>query len=264
MKKSTSILSAVMAASATLWIGVASAADMAVKAPVAPIPPPCTWCGFYVGLNAGASWSKNDDVYTATVGGTSITAVARPEKTSFIGGGQVGYNWQWGQFVLGIESDLAFRQHTDGANLVPFPAVPSDQVNITNSQNWLVTVRPRAGVAFGNVLLYGTGGLAFGEVEHSYQEIRVTTGQARMLADSSDKTGWAAGVGVQWAFAPNWSVGAEYLHVDLGSTTLAQGPSTVAGLAFPASQTIFANKSDMIRAKLDFQFSLAPPVVAKY
>jgi len=225
---------------------------MAVKAPVAPIAPPCTWCGFY----AGASWSRNNDVYTAFGPTTSITAEGQPNGTGFIGGGQAGYNWQWGQFVLGIEGDIAWRHRTDSANLIPLPALPSDQVNVTTSQNWLGTVRPRAGVAFGNVLLYGTGGLAFGEVAHSYQEIRVTTGQARTFADTAaTKTGWAAGAGVQWAFAPHWSIGAEYLHVDLGSTTLAQGPSTVAGFPFPGSQVTFTNKSDMVRAKLDWQFN---------
>jgi outer membrane immunogenic protein len=256
MKSSKLILSAAVTVSAILGVGAASAADMAVKAkaPVAAIAPPCIWCGFYVGLNAGASWTRNDDVYTFFGAGTPIIAAARPEATSFIGGGQVGYNWQWGQFVLGIEGDIAWRHHTDSANLVPFAGAPNDQVNVTNSQNWLGTVRPRAGVAFGNVLLYGTGGVAFGEVEHSYQEIRVTTGQARVLADTATKTGWTAGAGVQWAFAPHWSIGAEYLHVDLGGTTLAQGASTVAGLAFSASQATFTNRSDMVRAKLDWQF----------
>ncbi len=260
-----SVLSAAVAVSTSTLLGVStvSATDMAVKAPVAPTTPPCIWCGFYVGLNAGGSWSRNDDVYTAFGPASSLTAAARPSGSSFIGGGQAGYNWQWSQFVVGIEGDIAWRDRTDSANLIPSAAAPNDQVNVTNSQNWLGTIRPRAGVAFGNVLLYGTGGVAFGEVEHSYQEIRVTTGQARMLADTATKTGWTAGVGVQWAFAPNWSIGAEYLHVDLGGTTLAQGASTVAGLAFPASQATFTNRSDIVRAKLDWQFNLGP-VVAKY
>jgi outer membrane immunogenic protein len=256
-------LSAAAAISAVLGVSAASAADMRLKAPLAPIAPPCLWCGFYIGLNAGGSWDRNDADYIATAFGASITSSARTEGTSFIGGGQAGYNWQFGQFVLGIEGDIAWRHQTNSANMVPFAGTPSDQVNVTNSQNWLATVRPRAGIAFGNLLLYGTGGVAFGEVEHSYQEIRVTTGQARMLADTSTRTGWAAGAGVQWAFAPQWSIGVEYLHVDLGSTTLAQGPSTVAGLAFPTSQTTFTNRSDIVRAKLDWQFALGP-VVAKY
>jgi outer membrane immunogenic protein len=256
-------LSVAVAISAVFGVSGASAAHLPVKARVAPIAPPCLWCGFYVGLNAGASWTRNDADYMATAFGASITSSARTEGTSFIGGGQAGYNWQFGQFVVGIEGDIAWRHRTDSANMVPFAGAPTDQVNVANSQNWLGTVRPRAGIALGNVLLYGTGGVAFGEVEHSYQEIRVTTGQARMLADTSTRTGWTAGAGVQWAFTPQWSIGVEYLHVDLGSTTLAQGPSIVAGLAFPTSQTTFSNRSDIVRAKLDWQFGLGP-VVAKY
>jgi opacity protein-like surface antigen len=95
------------------------------------------------------------------------------------------------------------------------------------------------------------------------QEIRVTTGQQRILADFTTKTGWTAGVGADWMFMPGWSVGVEYLHVDLGSTTLAQGVSVSGGLIFPPSQVTFQNKSDMVRAKIDWHFNPAP-VVAKY
>jgi outer membrane immunogenic protein len=109
-----------------------------------------------------------------------------------------------------------------------------------------------------------TGGGAFGEVDHSYQEIRVTTGQQRTLSDSTTKGGWTVGAGFDWMFLPNWSLGAEYLHIDLGSTTLAQGPSVSGGLNFPASQTRFENKSDIVRAKLYWHFGGPGPVVARY
>jgi outer membrane immunogenic protein len=124
-------------------------------------------------------------------------------------------------------------------------------------------IRPKVGGAWGNFFLYATGGVAFGDVEHNYQEIRVTTGQQRILADSTTKTGWTAGVGADWMFMPGWSVGVEYLHVDLGSTTLAQGVSVSGGLILPPSQVTFQNKSDMVRAKIDWHFNPAP-VVAKY
>jgi outer membrane immunogenic protein len=124
-------------------------------------------------------------------------------------------------------------------------------------------IRPKVGGAWGNFCFYATGGVAFGDVEHNYQEIRVTTGQQRILADSTTKTGWTAGVGADWMFMPGWSVGVEYLHVDLGSTTLAQGVSVSGGLILPPSQVTFQNESDMVRAKIDWHFNPAP-VVAKY
>jgi outer membrane immunogenic protein len=112
------------------------------------------------------------------------------------------------------------------------------------------------------VLLYATAGGAFGEVDHSYQEIRVTTGQQRIFSDSTTKAGWTAGAGLDWMFMQNWSVGIEYLHVDLGATTLAQGASVSSGLPFPASQTRFENKSNVVRAKVNWRFG--GPVVARY
>ena len=250
-------------ASAISIVGAASAADMAVKAPPIALPPPCVWCGFYAGLNAGGSWSNNAADYTFLGATPPIFASASPQQSSFIGGGQIGYNWQWNSFVLGIEGDIAWRDRTATANLLPFvPGDTIDQVNTTNRQGWIGTIRPKVGVAWGNVLLYATAGGAFGEVDHSYQEIRVTTGQQRILADSTTKSGWTAGAGFDWMFMPSWSVGVEYLHVDLGATTLAQGASVSGGLAFPASQTRFENKSDIVRAKVNWHFG--GPVVAKY
>jgi outer membrane immunogenic protein len=146
---------------------------------------------------------------------------------------------------------------------MPFvPGNVTDQVNTTNKQGWLATVRPRAGVAWGNALLYVSGGAAFGDVEHSYQEIRVTAGQQRIFADSTTRTDWTAGAGVDWMFLPKRSIGVEYLHVDLGATTLAQGASVSGGLASAPSQTRFENKSDIVRAKLDWYFG--GPIMARY
>lgn len=261
MKKS--FVWALASAISIVGLGAASAADMAVKAPPIALPPPCVWCGFYAGLNAGGSWSNNAADYTFLGATPPIFASASPQQSSFIGGGQIGYNWQWNSFVLGIEGDIAWRDRTATANLLPFvPGDTIDQVNTTNRQGWIGTIRPKVGVAWGNVLLYATAGGAFGEVDHSYQEIRVTTGQQRILADSTTKSGWTAGAGFDWMFMPSWSVGVEYLHVDLGATTLAQGASVSGGLAFPASQTRFENKSDIVRAKVNWHFG--GPVVARY
>src|SRR5260221_14357531 len=95
---------------AVTGIGAASAADMAVKAmPPVAVAPPCVWCGFYAGLNAGGSWNQNAADYTFLGIVPPIFASASPQLSSFIGGGQLGYNWQWGAFVLGIEGDIAWR-----------------------------------------------------------------------------------------------------------------------------------------------------------
>jgi outer membrane immunogenic protein len=254
-----------VAAASVMFAGAASAADMAArpytKAPPPVIAPPCVWCGFYIGVNAGGTWDRNDATYTQFP--SLATASTRLDTSGFIGGGQVGYNWQWNNFVLGIEGDAAWRDRTASARLLPFaPGNVDDVVNVSNRQGWLATIRPRAGVAFNNALFYVTGGVAFGEVSHSYQELRLSTGQNRLFTDTDTRTGWTAGVGAEYKFVPNWSIGVEYLHVDLGSTTIASPASVSGGLPFPASQVRFENKSDIVRAKINYHFG--GPVVAKY
>jgi outer membrane immunogenic protein len=184
-----------------------------------------------------------------------------------IGGGQIGYNWQTSNIVFGIEADIDGRNATASANgLMPFaPADTFDQVNISQTDNWLSTVRGRLGVTFGNVLLYGTGGAAFGEVDHSYTQIRTTTGQALTLSDSDTRSGWAAGVGIEAMVWNNVSLGVEYLHVDLGTSTLVQGTAiTSGGLVFPPSSTSFQNRQDMVRAKLNWHFNFGGPLATRY
>jgi outer membrane immunogenic protein len=118
----------------------------------------------------------------------------------------------------------------------------------------LGTARGRLGFAFGDALLYATGGAAAGEVVHSFTEFRVTTGETRNLTDSPTKIGWVVGAGVEYRVWGNVSVGVEYLHVDLGSTTLINDASTVGALAFPTSQATFTDRSDIVRARLNWLF----------
>lgn len=237
----------------------AFAADMAAPVYKAPPPPPapvCIWCGFYIGVNAGGSWDNNDTATYIQTGGTGATASSSLNNSTFAGGGQIGYNWQFGAFVLGAEADIQGRDHTASANgLMPFAGDVIDQVNLSQTDKWFGTVRAKAGVAAGNALFYVTGGGAFGEVDHSYTEIRVTTGQARTLSDSQNRGGWSAGGGIEYMVWKNVSIGAEYLHIDLGNDTLVNPASVSGGLPFPTSQASFKNTSNVVRAKLNWHFN---------
>src|SRR5258705_10996900 len=176
---------------AILMTGDASAADMApryTKAP-APIPSPVyDWSGFYVGLNAGGAWNRTDVSATPNAafagdfsGTTAFIAANHPSrlnKDGFTGGGQAGYNWQRGQFLLGVEADINFvdskRSFAFGAgNVVP--------LSVTGSvaTDWLATFRGRVGLAANNVLLYATGG--FGVAELKYDETVAVTGNVSGL-----------------------------------------------------------------------------------
>jgi outer membrane immunogenic protein len=141
-----------------------------------------SWAGPYLGGNLGYAWGS--------VGNN-------PTKPSgFVGGVQAGYNWQYGCWVFGLEGDLQATGADD--TFAPWKF----------SNPWFGTVRGRAGYAFSNIFLYGTGGLAFGELR----------GETFGLSETHTNAGWTAGVGAEFGFAPNWSAKAEYLYVDLSNS----------------------------------------------
>lgn len=139
------------------------------------------WQGPYVGANLGYQWSA--------ITGNS----ARP--SGFVGGAQAGYNWQSNQFVLGAETDIQFSGSED--TFAPWKF----------SNPWFGTLRGRAGYAISNILIYATGGFAYGSV-------RV---ESSLTGASETKLhpGWVIGAGMEVALTTNWSARAEYLYVDL-------------------------------------------------
>jgi outer membrane immunogenic protein len=145
-----------------------------------------SWTGPYLGGNLGYEW------------GTTSNNPTRP--SGFAGGVQAGYNWQAGQFVFGGEADVQLSAASD--TFAPWKF----------SNPWFGTVRGRAGYAVSNFLIYGTAGVAFGELQAE------TVG---LLSENHANVGWAAGVGVEAGFAANWSAKVEYLFVDLASNTYA-------------------------------------------
>jgi outer membrane immunogenic protein len=250
------------AAIAGLSSGMAAAADLPVKIAMGPdflAPPPFSWTGFYIGINGGGAWSDNAVSYSQI--GTAGAASTRFNDKSAIGGAQAGFNWRLGPMVVGIETDFDGRHWTRSVTTTPLAGNTIDLVTLTQTENWLATARGRIGVAFGDALIYATAGAAAGEVEHSVTEFRITTGQTRILTDSPTRVGWVAGGGLEYRVWYNLSVGVEYLHVDLGNTTLANPASVVAGLAFAPSQATFTDRSDIIRAKLNWLFGWQGPRV---
>jgi outer membrane immunogenic protein len=260
----TSFLTAVAAIAA---IGSASAADMAVKAARPMVAPVLAynWTGFYIGGNAGYSW-RDTDVTSYVLGGTAIIlpAVSSNQNVNgFIGGGQVGYNWQSGQFVLGVEADAAWRDGRATTSFAFLNAPFNDVTTFSTRQNWLATVRPRAGIAVNNYLLYVTGGAAFEGIEHTVTENRTSVvGGLRNFTTDDTRVGWTVGAGVEAGFGP-WSVGLEYLFADFGNRTLSAPAQVVGGVPFPTSVVTFDDtQQHILRAKLNYRFG--GPVVAKY
>jgi outer membrane immunogenic protein len=230
----------------------AMAADMA-PAPVYKAPVPvavCTWCGWYIGANAGYAWSNSDSVNTFTTNLSAIPGLngdvggaiaaqgsgsVSTKSNGFIGGGQLGYNWQAGTIVYGLETDIqGLAGSNGGSSISNVGTVPGAAATIAStgtitsskSVSYLGTLRGRAGfLATPSFLFYGTGGLAYGGVKTSTTIVESlgftdtpgtfgTSGSA-----SSTRVGWTAGAGIEWLFWSRWSAKIEYRYYDLGSVT---------------------------------------------
>ena len=213
----------------------ASAADMAAARVYTKAPPPApvaTWTGWYVGLNAGGAVNDSRDTVEPTglflVGATSVFNPLRTDSASltgvgFTGGGQAGYNWQVDRTVFGIEADINYNGVNDVNSVnrvLAAPLVGSIIHSETDKIGWFGTVRGRLGWAVvPNFLLYGTGGLAYGQVRSASSVLFTSAGDTYVGSMDSTRVGWTAGAGGEWMIAPNWSVKAEYLYVDLGSSS---------------------------------------------
>lgn len=269
--------------------GSAFAADLPSRkdAPVyAPPAPLLTWNGFYVGLNAGYTFSDSNNIAVVTspllpsagiVTWAAGANAALPIKSDgFIGGGQIGYNYQFNSFVAGLEADIqgvaASGNSATTATAVPFRANTFfSTIAGTKSIDYLGTVRGRLGfLVTPTLLVYGTGGLAYGGVQTSATIFQFSALNGAFGAGagsfSDTRVGWAVGGGAEWLFAPNWSAKVEYLYYDLGSVTsqfALSGPP--APIPYAVSQSTSRFNGHIVRAGLNYHFNWgAAPVVAKY
>jgi outer membrane immunogenic protein len=250
MNKISTLLCA--AAAVAALSAPATAADM--RMPVKAAPPVAAifnWTGFYIGVNGGGAFGSNHNVdVTETFNNAVFVSGTWPgrgtfgglEPTGGFGGGQIGYNWQapGSIWVWGVEADLQGASIKDDA-FVTLPYISAgNTISIGASQklDWFGTVRGRVGIAFDRVLLYATGGLAFGQTKFELA-MTDTFGFVAAASDKDTRAGWVAGAGVEWAFAPNWSLKGEYQFIDLGRRSINVAERTLAG-----APTLFAIQSD--------------------
>ena len=251
----------------------AHAADLApiYKAPAAvPVPTVYNWTGFYIGGNAGGYWS-NWSSPIAIAASPSTAASTLPfggRDTFFVGGAQAGYNWQFDQWVFGVEGDWdakSWRSRTTiGAAGVPFLFLPGDSFEAKS--DWEASARLRVGYAWGPLLAYATGGVAF-------TDFRVSTafGASGVFPGSSatsNKTliGGTIGGGLEYAIGHNLSLGVEGRYTDYGGSTANLGSLAVFGPPFVFSAV--SSRSDLnsweVTGRLNWRFDWGAPVVAKY
>ncbi|PRD55195.1 outer membrane protein [Phyllobacterium myrsinacearum] len=172
--------------------------------------PAFTWTGFYAGVNAGYAFSGNDRVGFRERG-NFLGSIGTLEDNGFLGGAQVGYNYQINNFVLGLEADF---QGGDISDSISGP-LGNLNFNAHSKIDWFGTVRPRLGYAFDRTMIYGTGGLAYGNVKYSISD---NVGNA--ASESKTRAGWVAGAGIEHAFTDHLTAKLEYQYINLGTHTV--------------------------------------------
>ncbi|MDA9520786.1 hypothetical protein XI06_10495 [Bradyrhizobium sp. CCBAU 11434] len=292
-------------------VGSTYAADMAVKAP--PLPPPvvASWTGCYIGGDVG--WyhaHQNGDtsafpspgfgapaINGAGIAGYGVLPTSHGlSRDSVLGGGYGGCNWQQNKWVFGFEGDITWTDNKTGSDaqtvVGSFTGQPANfpplgtNMQLNSSTQWLASLRGRVGMVVGagdNVLLYGTGGVAFTDTKYS-AVFTPSTNPASLfgfgcpgaaattcfgtsaVAFSRNQVGWVAGAGVEWRVAPQWLVRVEYLHYGFDGASgivpavLANGAAACAGCGWRAN---WGNLDiDSVRVGAAYQFG--GPVVAKY
>jgi outer membrane immunogenic protein len=287
----------ILAATTLAAMGSAYAADLRpiLKAPVAA--PAFSWTGAYVGANVGGAWSHNNGdsdfgplfppfivlppavAVPTVIPGQLATLSGGGNKSGIIGGGQIGYNWQVNQVVLGVEADAvatglkdstASASRTIGA---PIFAVPVTQTVTVDSGHidWMATFRGRAGFAVDRALFYVTGGGAVAEIGGSTTTLvngpGISIPAGTFFANNGGSTtvwGWTVGGGIEWAFDNNWSVAGEYHHTDFGhrGSTFDIPSGLAAGPIFATGTSSSRLTVDQATARLNYRFG--GPIVARY
>ncbi len=263
----------------TLGAVAAQAADLPTRkeapAPVF-VPPPFTWTGFYIGLNAGGIWpsgSRNATLFAPADFAFPLTSYfpggLGSQSAGFIGGGQAGYNWQTGAFVIGVETDFdgtTLSKSIDHTGL-PFAGVGVPGVllgdtltlHAKTSLSWLGTTRARLGFVAtpdNRLLLYATGGVAYGGGSTNFSMYDAITGSYWSGNPSSTRVGWTLGGGVEYAVTNNITIKGEYLYADLGSSNFTTVGNLASSEFFPgvyASGKVSYNAS-IFRAGVNYKF----------
>jgi outer membrane immunogenic protein len=246
--------------------GPAMAADMPVKAPVYKAPPVAvySWTGFYIGAHVGGDWFNKDWFVPLTptniAGGCVGCPISSGSHTasSWLAGGQIGFNYQVGWWVGGIEAQASWTK-LEGSN--PNVLLPATVTNHSKTDD-LGTIAARLGVAWDRTLLYVKGGGAWAH-DTFWTSLSDNVRSVPVVQTVTDtRWGWMVGVGVEYAFWDNWSVKLEYDHLDFSrnreTVACVAAPVCAAGFDYDIQQRI-----DLVKIGLNYRFGYSP-VVAKY
>ncbi len=264
------------AAAAALTVAgavAAQAADLPTRkeapAPVF-VPPPFTWTGFYVGANIGGIWSSGSRSLTFFNPASAVFLSGYEpgglgsNNGGVIGGGQAGYNWQTGAFVLGVETDFdgTSLNKSTNFNSLPFAGagIPTGLlgdslfVHAKASLDWLGTTRARLGFVAtpdNRLMLYATGGVAYGGGSANFSVYDARNDFFLSGNPSSSRVGWTIGAGAEYALTNNWTIRGEYLYVDLGSNSFSTPAAT-----FPVASNLAGFDGLYATGKINYNASI--------
>jgi outer membrane immunogenic protein len=261
----------------------AFAADLPVKAP-AVVAVVYDWTGPYIGTNLGYSWGRGSTDGTATgtrtvvanlvpttVTPLSFPLTGRADVNGFIGGGQLGYNWQRGTWLFGLEGDIQLSNERGSGDVCNVAGCPAGSTVFTRDYklDWFGTARGRVGyLPAERILLYATGGLAFGHFTGSSLMMPVATTALDLGSWSRTQAGWTVGGGVEAALGGNWSIKFEYLYMDLGhvgGTAFTTSIVAPVGTTTALSNVFNTRFTDSIaRVGVNYKFGGPEAIVARY
>ena len=255
-----------------------SAADLGArpitKGPVAAPVYAYNWTGCYIGANVGGKWG--DFSGTETIGAFGVFGPSfitfdnfgnNNNDATFMGGGQLGCQWQSSNWVFGIEGDFDatdINRTFVAPGTILFPFLPGDQIQLRN--DWQASVRGRLGYAWDRFLVYATGGVAFANVQVTAGFVPVAFGVPFLFAqDSQTLVGGTVGAGFEYGITENLSFGVEYRFTDFGSQDFNHGLLGI-GLFTPAVTSNASLQTNEVTARLNWRFNWfgAAPTAARY
>jgi outer membrane immunogenic protein len=208
-----------------------------------------TWTGFYLGAHAGGGWgTKNIDAQPFQVNSTLFSPPGTtPNVNGWLGGGQIGVNYQAGSWVVGVELDASAADLNGSANCTP-AALVTVVGNCSAKVDMVGTVAGRLGVAFDRLLVYGKGGAAWANDQYQLN--------SALLAFNASETrwGWMVGAGVEYSFTDTWSAKIEYNYLDLRTRAIRFTDTT----GFFNLDTNIGERIHVVKAGINYRFGWAP------
>jgi outer membrane immunogenic protein len=257
--------------------GSAFAADLALPPPPAPI---FTWTGSYIGGQIGYAWGSGNLNYTGfdPRTGLAFTTGLGGSSSGVIGGAHVGYNYQFNQWVVGLEGSV---DGTSISNTVvgTFPAFGGSTITASTNANIQGSFRGRAGIAWDRALIYATGGVALGGFTTDYTFTGNNNGNHNINGGnvfygsnsfSNTRVGWTVGGGIDYAVTNNWSIFAEYRYTNWGTVgnqgLAAAGFQTVPNLTNAFINSNHSINQNQVQVGFSYKFDMyvPAPVIAKY